>query len=221
MCYRESTLMRDSLHIPPTALLHRGQNQTPQLCNILLPTAPGFSSHSPLACPERRGVARHCTKNRYTCRTKSAVSLSTSSKLPNLIDTEFDPAARRPLHVRSCCVRRAEHRGAKDLAAFPLPSHVTWCYMPAPATRISRHLCRDIFRVSPIPSTKPPKYLGTFSDIRSAVYVPHAFAGPGCLSRAEQRLPAEAGERGTALQKGALSISSITVRQTARIRDLA
>ena len=100
--------------------------------------------------------------DRYTCRTKNAVSSFSSPKLPNLIDTEFAPAARRPLHVTSRYVPRAEHRGAKDLAASPLLRHVTCCYVPASASRISRHLWREIFRVTPVPSTKLPKYRGTF-----------------------------------------------------------
>ena len=205
--------------VPPCYVMLSG---VPRSEASLLPAStPAFSSRSPLACPERRGVARHCTKYRYTCRTKNTASAAGSAKLPNLIDTLLAPVQDANSARCSAMLHRVTCREQSERSRrLPAPEPCYVVLRAAPATRISRHLCRDIVRVSPIPSPKPPKYLGTFSDIRSAVYVPHAFAGPGCLSRAEQRLPAEAGERGTALQKGALSISSITIRQTAPNHNL-
>ena len=158
-------------------------------------SAPAFPNHS-LAPSRREGplVTRHCTLDRYTCRTKKAVSPFASSKLPNLIDTLSHPFRMREGRAnivsrrispgtRPCNIVLHAGSGA-SLSAHLVPSlllrHVTCCYVPAPASRISRHVCREIFRVTPIPSTKPPKSLGTFSNFRS-----------GCSSRAEHR------ERGT------------------------
>ena len=135
---------RDSL------LANRHCILTVPACNTSLHAAFGYSSHSPL-------VTRHCSFDRYTCRTKNAVSPAPSTKLPNLIDTDFGP---RP--VRCNIVLRA--------TSDPIFNRVLSCnirYMaqrlrPAPA-QISRHPCQEIFRVTPIPSTKLPKYLGTLA----------------------------------------------------------
>ena len=51
-----------------------------------------------------------------------------------------------------CNIRYIAHRPRKSLDT-----------LPAQTLPISRHPCRDIFRVNPIPSTKRPKSLGTFS----------------------------------------------------------
>ena len=117
--------MRDPLPTPPTTLFtlkernategppahpctpHRRQNPPPRPCNIVLhpgrgasrseesrvsASGPAFPSHSQL-------VTRHCIFDRYTCRTKNAVSPSPSSKLPNLIDTDSHPSRMRILRA--------------------------------------------------------------------------------------------------------------------------
>ena len=200
-------------------------------CNVLLHAIPSFPSHSPLACPEpTRGGTRHCRFDRYTCRTKNAVSSSTSSKLPNLIDTLSHPtrmrilpalsevegraniASRRlspsalPCNCRSDEDRHpersiAKRRNSSLIAHRPPKSLDTLAPQPL---QISRHLCRDIFRVNPIPSTKLPKYRGTFLPIR-----------PGSASRAEHR---EA--RDVLRRNGGLSTNPITTRNEAKAAGL-
>ena len=76
----------------------------------------------------------------YTCRTKIAVSPFASSKPPKLMDTDFDPARRSNIVT----------------PPFSRPS------TDGDKAHISQPPCRDIFRLTPIPSTKPQKYLSTF-----------------------------------------------------------
>ena len=159
--------MRDSLTNPPTTLPHRGQNQTPHPCNVVSRAAPAVTSHS-LAPSKRDGllITCHCTFDRYTCRTKIAVSPSPSSKLPNLIDTESDMRRASSLPQNSPCnIRYIAHRPPESLDT-----------LPSRAMEISRHPCREIFAVTPASSTKLPKSLGTFSNIRR-----------GCSPRTQQR----------------------------------
>ena len=195
--------MHDPLTSPATALLRRGQDPTRRPCNIVSYAASAFSSHSPLACPEPlRGVTRHF--DRYTCRTKNAVSPAPSTKVPNLIDTDFGPRPVRcnivlradptrigillaltkegsgasrsegslrtfshPLRIRIVPALRAV-AGRANIMSQRISPAVSRCNIRYMAQRlrlatvqISRHPCREISRVTPIPSTKPPKYLGT------------------------------------------------------------
>ena len=128
------------------------------------PACPDAGRERSNACPPRRAqrgnspcpiewysAQSRSRIDRYTCRTKIAVSPSTSSKLPNLIDTLLDPAqpCRIVLHLAVA---------GENLGSWPVR---TSNFEPL-TSEISRHVCREIFRVSPIASTKPPKYLGTF-----------------------------------------------------------
>ena len=118
-----------------------------------------------------------CCFDRYTCRTKNAVTPFPSMKVRNLIDTLSRPTKIRigsantvnrglPLgSTAPCYIRNISHQSPKSLDTPALQT-----------LHISRHPCRDIFCVTPTPSTKLPKYLGTFSNLRR-----------GCLSRAEHR----------------------------------
>ena len=51
--------------------------------------------------------------------------------------------------------------GVPKIKRYKMPIHAL-CIAAAPLPKISRRPCRDIFRVTPIPSTKLPKYPGTF-----------------------------------------------------------
>ena len=123
MCYRKSTLMRDSLTSPATAPFtlrepnaaegpparpstpDSGQSQTSRPCNIMLHPPAGRGRSRPVfsLLPCLSASLHPAPFDRYTCRTKNAVSSSTSSKLPNLIDTKCNPAAKGRLHLGSSC----------------------------------------------------------------------------------------------------------------------
>ena len=76
-------------------------------CNSALYAPPVFLSHAPL-------ITRHCSFDRYTCRTKNAVTPFPSSKLPNLTDTLFMPfrwSFQRPVRQDRVVILRASlHR---------------------------------------------------------------------------------------------------------------
>ena len=120
----------------PTAASEMREVYVSLPCNIVLHAALAFSGHSParggcrgaivslhpclFACPPRRASLHPASFDRYTCRTKIAVSSSTSSKLPNLIDTEFAPAARGSLHLGcSCPIARLETLPISNLQLPP------------------------------------------------------------------------------------------------------
>ena len=170
--------MRDSLTNPPTTLftlrepnategpaLHQRQNQTPRPCNVMLHAAPAFPSHSPL--PSRLSILGSVpTSNlqpqtsridRYTCRTKNAVSSSPSSKVPNLIDTEFAPAAKGCLHLGSSC--RTTRLEALPISNLQLPPFRA-CYVVLHTCTRHQNIATPLSRYFPCNSNctnKTPK----------------------------------------------------------------
>ena len=140
---------------PPA--LHRGQNPAPQRCYLLLHAAPAFPSRLPLlsrsplfgSAPTSNLQPLTSRIDRYTYRSKIAVSPSPSSKVPNLIDTLFDSAASRCLHLRSSCTTaRFEILPVSNLQF--LTSGTCYVVLRNPRTRqnISAPLPRDFRRNS-------------------------------------------------------------------------
>ena len=133
-------------------------------------TFPLFGFRPSITAPERPSSGLDVPArsfDRYTCRTKNAASPFPSTKRRNLIDTEFAPAASSRLHLRCSCPTTWFE--TLPISNLRLPTSRP-CYVVLRATKfeadslkISRHVCRDIFRITSTPSTKLRKYRGTFS----------------------------------------------------------
>lgn len=129
------------------------------------PTAPPIATHQPShgESPTRVSVPILTTfadapclrSDRYTLRIlidtpveqKTWLTPSASTDPQNLIDTKSAPPcpAFRPCNIVT------SRSGHANLSAQTL--------------QISRHPCRDIFRVTPAPSTNLPRYRGTFPTL--------------------------------------------------------
>ena len=148
------------LREPTTTEAPPGRLRNSMLHAPIIHSSDGHSlALSPRQASEGPRTTRRCSFDRYTRRTKIAATPLPSSKPPILIDTLFGSL----VHVTLLHARR---RRAPRF--FPLPPP------PPLLPGISQHPCRDIFPVTPIPSTKLPKYLGTFSHPGKEVNPPQS-----------------------------------------------
>ena len=141
----------------------------------------------------------------HACPSKNAVSPLTSTKRPKLIGTES-------VSVRRCNI--VLHANLLRLC------HVTsCCYVPACVAQITQHPCREIFRVTPVPSTKLPKSLGTFlHPCEGGFRSPEERTAPAPVAGEARDLVPRVRTR-LSVHPGGLSIDSITIRKTEPERE--
>ena len=155
------------LHVRPTRSLRPGRS-----CGTTIGVLPALSAvEGSGAAPARRGgrseasrvpasalafpshwslTTRHCTFDRYTCRTKNAVSSSTSSKLPNLIDTVSHPCGMRiSPPARPCNTVLRAGSGAPRGEGFRLLPLCAPCYIVLHACTRHQNISTPVSRYFP------------------------------------------------------------------------